>query len=73
MDQIYINNKLKTVFGRGRALHRYQAVKVGEAGVPTAEHQIPVSFMDDEQSPAVYTGGNWYSCTVLESIDPPKQ
>lgn len=70
--QIYINNKLMNVLGQGRVLNRFQAVKVGEKNIPTAEHQIPVSFMENDRSPAVYTGGCWYSRNVMQSIDPPK-
>ena len=59
--QIYINNQLMNVLGRGQTHNGFQAVKVGASNIPTAEHLIPVSFLDNERSPAVFTGGNWYS------------
>lgn len=60
--QIYINNKLMNVVSRGAERNGYQKVVVAEPGGPaSAEHQIPYNFINDEQSGAVYTGGNWYS------------
>lgn len=61
---LYINNELMKLVRVGATRNGYAEVTVGPENVAVTQHSIPRAWLDDETSPAVLRGGNWYSHKV---------